>query len=140
LLLCGALSCRGKADKGEVIDRYIAAFNAHNPRALRAVVADTAKYISGQTLDGEPLFLHHVQRAWKHPATADSKMTRGQYDGKDVVVVWTRPRLPDGSKGPWTKGAYLELEVGDGKITREYGTLTLYDPDLQKRIIANPPK
>ncbi len=121
-----------------VIGRYIAAYNAHDEGALRAVVADGAQYV-GTTSGNERPLIEQCVDSWRNPATADARLATGSLAGQSVIVVWTQPRLSDGTTSPWIPGAYLAVDVVQDRIAGVRGTLILDDRDTQAKVVSEPP-
>jgi hypothetical protein len=140
LLVASSCSQHSTTDASSrvVLERYITAFNAHDEASLRSIVSPEAQYYGANAAGGRPLIEQNLQ-SWSHPMTADSKVGLGQVDGKDVLIVWTKPHLEGGGTDPWTKGAYFTVTVRADKISRVDGVTVLGDPELQKRITGTPP-
>jgi hypothetical protein len=136
-ILTGLL-CHGEGCGPAVLQKYIAAFNARDEAALRQMVADTANYV-GHSNAPRNLIEQHIQ-AWKHPATASSKMALGEWNGSQVIVVWVKPQLQDSTIGPWTRAVILTPTCGDGRILRVIREFILFEPEVQKTVKGEPPQ
>jgi cytochrome c5 len=140
VLAAATSGCRPQMSDDEVMQRYIAAYNAHDQVAMSQVVADTAKYChSGDGREPQPL-IDKNKEAWEAPATAGLKLTLGSLSGKKVVVGWGKMLLQDGTFTPMTKLIYFELQISKGRVMGATGTMMLYEPDLRDKILAEPPE
>jgi hypothetical protein len=137
VILTGLL-CRGEGCGQPVLQKYIAAFNARDEAALREVVADTASYI-GHSKTPRNL-IEQNKLSWTHPATANSRVALGEWNGTQVIVVWTKPKLQDGTLAPWTRGVLLTPICGNGRILHMNSRMILFEPEVQKSVKGEPPK
>jgi hypothetical protein len=147
LLLGSALACQKSMPRGPAVElgpgatvaKYIAAFNARDEGALRAAVKEGAPYIGTANGDARPLIEQNLA-SWSNPSTADARLAPGKLNGADVIVIWWKPHLPDGTISPWTPGAYLSVDVASDRIVAARGTLILGDPSVQAKLGGEPPK
>lgn len=141
-LLAFTLTCRGKESSKEVLDKFISAYNAHDSLAVKAVIADTARYFNTQSARkaSRPLLAQLIV-AWNYPVTAHLVMTEGTLEGKAVTVLWGQPELADGQISPWTKLLLMEPEISGGRVVRVAGTMMIdKDRTLADRIQASAPQ
>jgi hypothetical protein len=141
IVLCSCTSHTINPQKRDdsVVAKYVTAFNERNEANLRAIVAESAVYVGADPNNARPLVGQNLA-SWTNPATSGALLGHGTLDGRDVLVVWTKPVLADGSAGDWTRAAYLNVAVEGGKVSKVNGTIILTDLATQRRVTGPTPQ